>query len=175
MGSSVENFKARVVVAGLDSNGRSTVVSDGPSETRATPAVCTVNDIWQVPSVPSNVLADNGLNGQVQLVPPPSGLTVRMGTFPPDSEWEGAEAFEEAYAAIDAPDAHVEGGDVGFHETDTVDICTVVSGEIYAVLEESEVCLKAGDSFIQRGTKHAWSNRSNEPAVVVYTMVGATR
>jgi quercetin dioxygenase-like cupin family protein len=34
------------------------------------------------------------------------------------------------------------------------------------VLDTQEVQLRAGDLVIQRGTNHAWSNRSASPAVV---------
>jgi len=34
------------------------------------------------------------------------------------------------------------------------------------VLDTQEVALKAGDFVVQRGTNHAWSNRTTLPAVV---------
>ena len=49
----------------------------------------------------------------------------------------------------------------------------MLSGEIYALLDEGEVRLRAGDVFIQRGTNHAWSNRTNEPAVLAFVLVDA--
>jgi quercetin dioxygenase-like cupin family protein len=52
---------------------------------------------------------------------------------------------------------------------------TVVSGELYAVLETAETLLRPGDTFIQRGTKHAWSNRGTEPVTVVAVMMAAKR
>jgi uncharacterized cupin superfamily protein len=51
-------------------------------------------------------------------------------------------------------------------KTRTLDFCFVLEGEIVLVLDTQEVKLKAGDIVIQRGTNHAWSNRSNRPAVV---------
>ncbi len=50
--------------------------------------------------------------------------------------------------------------------TRTVDFCIVLEGEIVLVLDTQEVELKAGDIVVQRGTNHAWSNRSNHPAVL---------
>jgi quercetin dioxygenase-like cupin family protein len=49
----------------------------------------------------------------------------------------------------------------------------MMSGEIYAVMEEGEVLLHAGDSLIQRGTNHAWSNRTEQPCIVAFVMVSA--
>ena len=42
----------------------------------------------------------------------------------------------------------------------------VLEGEITLVLDTEEVHLSAGDTVVQRGTNHAWSNRSNRPCVV---------
>jgi uncharacterized cupin superfamily protein len=59
------------------------------------------------------------------------------------------------------------------HKTDTIDNCVVLSGEIWAVLDEGEVLLRAGDCLVQRGTNHAWSNRSEEPCVIAFVLIAA--
>jgi uncharacterized cupin superfamily protein len=51
-------------------------------------------------------------------------------------------------------------------KTRTLDFCLVLEGEITLVLDTEEVHLRAGDTVVQRGTNHAWSNRSPRPAVV---------
>jgi uncharacterized cupin superfamily protein len=51
-------------------------------------------------------------------------------------------------------------------QTRTLDFCLVLEGEVTLVLETSEVELRAGDTVVQRGTSHAWSNRSAKPCVV---------
>jgi uncharacterized cupin superfamily protein len=51
-------------------------------------------------------------------------------------------------------------------KTRTLDFCIVLEGEIVLVLDTQEVPLKAGEIVVQRGTNHAWSNRSTRPAVV---------
>jgi hypothetical protein len=35
------------------------------------------------------------------------------------------------------------------------------------------VLLKAGDVLIQRGTNHAWSNRSDRPACLAFVLIDA--
>jgi len=61
----------------------------------------------------------------------------------------------------------------GFHITDTVDYIIVLRGEVYSMMETGETLLKAGDVLIQRGTNHAWSNRSGEPCLMAAIMVSA--
>ena len=51
-------------------------------------------------------------------------------------------------------------------KTRALDFCIVLEGEIVLVLDTQEVALKVGDFVVQRGTNHAWSNRSNNPAVL---------
>ena len=61
----------------------------------------------------------------------------------------------------------------GMHKTSTVDYAIVLSGEIYALMDEGEVLLAAGDVLIQRGTNHAWSNRTDAPAYVAFVLIDA--
>src|SRR5580700_7131602 len=59
------------------------------------------------------------------------------------------------------------------HRTDTLDCFIVARGEIYLVSDTDEVLLKAGDTAVVQGVNHAWSNRSNETALIVGTMTHA--
>ena len=34
---------------------------------------------------------------------------------------------------------------------------------------------KAGDVLVQRGTSHAWSNRTSEPALIAFVLIDAAR
>jgi quercetin dioxygenase-like cupin family protein len=49
----------------------------------------------------------------------------------------------------------------------------VVSGEIYALLEDGEVKLSAGDTLVQRGTVHGWSNRSSQECLIAFVLIDA--
>jgi quercetin dioxygenase-like cupin family protein len=61
----------------------------------------------------------------------------------------------------------------GFHKTSSVDYAIVLAGEIYALMDEGEVLLKQGDILVQRGTNHAWSNRSDAPAYLAFVLIDA--
>jgi hypothetical protein len=169
--------QARRVVAGLDADGKSTIVIDEITKTRVATPGFTVCDLWQLDHLPSGVDDDDTLGGEVALDPPASGLVFRQTTFPPDSEWDLAAGYADALAAMDGSDAYREddGGIAGLHQTDTIDIITVLSGELYAVLEKSETLLRPGDTFVQRGTKHTWRNRGDVPATIAALMMPAKR
>lgn len=47
------------------------------------------------------------------------------------------------------------------HRTRTIDYVIVLEGEIDLLLDDGEVRLAAGDVVVQRGTNHAWLNRSD--------------
>jgi uncharacterized cupin superfamily protein len=62
---------------------------------------------------------------------------------------------------------------VFMHRTRTIDFGVVLSGEIVMVLDASEVTVKAGDIVVQRGTSHAWVNRSAATCRIAFTLIDA--
>jgi mannose-6-phosphate isomerase-like protein (cupin superfamily) len=107
---------------------------------------------------------------------PSGGVVWRVSTFPPDSEWDAATQSGESLGGLGAAEALAADGDIpGMHSTETVDVVTIISGEIYAVLEDDETLLHPGDTIIQRGTKHTWNNRTDKPCVLVAAMIPALR
>ena len=57
------------------------------------------------------------------------------------------------------------------HRTETIDYAVVLDGEITLILDDEDVQLKAGDVVIQRGTSHAWSNRSQKVCRMLYVLI----
>ena len=57
------------------------------------------------------------------------------------------------------------------HRTETVDYALILEGEIYLVLEEEERLMKQGDFLVERGTNHAWANRSDKPCRVLFVLI----
>jgi hypothetical protein len=175
---------ARRIVVGLDDAGRSTFVSDGPTQTRLATQAFTRNVIWGADVVPTPVMAENAMTDAATIPPPPAGYYCDVSTFPPDSEWDYEGGYGAALAAagvdVDEADADatpVEGARAmpGMHQTDTIDIVTVIDGEIWAVVETGETLVKAGDTVIHRGTWHAWRNRSASPCTVLAVHISVVR
>jgi uncharacterized cupin superfamily protein len=59
------------------------------------------------------------------------------------------------------------------HRTETIDYVVVMEGEIEMEMDDSTIVLRAGDVLVQRGTHHAWINRSGAPARVAFVLVDA--
>jgi hypothetical protein len=63
------------------------------------------------------------------------------------------------------------------HQSDTVDVTLVLSGEISLELDDGLVVdLKAGDCNVQNGTRHAWHVKpGTEPLRIFNVLIGGVR
>jgi uncharacterized cupin superfamily protein len=61
------------------------------------------------------------------------------------------------------------------HITDTIDYAILLQGELVAIMDEGETVMRAGDILIQRGTNHAWANRSDAVARIAFILVDGRR
>jgi quercetin dioxygenase-like cupin family protein len=61
-----------------------------------------------------------------------------------------------------------------FHRTTSLDYGIVISGEVYLELDDGHLVLMTqGDVVMQRGTIHAWVNKSDAPCTIVFVLLGA--
>lgn len=169
----------RRVVTGLDKGGRSTIVSDA-----ASPHVMmihgipthAVTDLWVTQATPANAGAEDQCKVPVQLAPPASGTVFRVVEFPPDKDWLGNVDTRQAFASMGESGSKAL-ANTGhqphpfMHKTESVDYALIMSGEIWAIMDETETLMKAGDVLIQRATNHAWANRSDHPCLVAFVLV----
>jgi hypothetical protein len=168
----------RRVVTGHDADGRAVIASDGAPPTvleiAAVPGTV-FHEIWSTAVTPAPV--DNGADptlGPLVLAPPAGGTRIRIVDIPPDAVQNAisAEDAAAAFEAIGAGDAHGgEGPHALMHRTETVDYGIVLAGEVWLVVDEGETQLHAGDVVVQRGTNHAWSNRTGETARMAFVLV----
>lgn len=171
----------RRVVTGTDAAGRSIFLMDGPSPHvyRRTAESVTVTELWETRSSPASNVGDaDAIDHPLRLHPPERGSSFRMLCFMPERMQKAAlakqmAAGDDGTGIVSAMRGGSGGREAGFHKTDTTDYAIVVSGEIYALMDEGELLLKAGDVLIQRGTNHAWSNRSDAPACIAFVLVDA--
>jgi mannose-6-phosphate isomerase-like protein (cupin superfamily) len=154
--------------------GKSCVVSDGPAPDvladPARPGFASAR-LWVTDSTPAKIVYET-LRLPRALEPPARGTVFRVDTIPPDASWKGkagaseVRAFFEAAGSPGASTYSPLAPHPYMRKTRTLDLCVVLEGEIVLVLDAQEVPLTAGEIVIQRGTNHAWSNRSDRPAVV---------
>jgi mannose-6-phosphate isomerase-like protein (cupin superfamily) len=68
---------------------------------------------------------------------------------------------------------HAGGKRTVMHRTQTLDYVVIIEGELVLLLDDSEVTLQPGDVVVQRGTNHAWENRSDTVARAAFFHIDA--
>jgi quercetin dioxygenase-like cupin family protein len=143
----------RRVVTGHDDNNVAEVLIDGRATNSKFPQAGLVSTMmWCTDGAPAKVPVGEKIEDM--------GARI-LGTAPP--------AKGTRFAVIDFP----PGNHPHMHRTETVDYVIVMEGEIEMDMDDSTVKLKAGDIMIQRGTNHAWANRSSKRARVAFVLVDA--
>jgi hypothetical protein len=168
----------RRILTGLGPGGTATIIEDGPAPHAMTvperPGY-RVTSLWVTDETPAMLEAADGTGTHKGLLPPKNGSVFRIIDIPPEPKDKAAmERMQSAtFGQIYADRARSQGPQrhPGMHQTDTVDYAVVLEGELYAVLEDKETLMKAGDVLIQRGTNHAWSNRSGQMCRILFVLI----
>jgi hypothetical protein len=167
------------VVTGHDAEGRSRIVIDdqpaGIVLEKAGGLVLT--ELWATTETPARLGgSEDRARRSRRIEPDATGSVFRVIEYPPDSVRLARIEPEAHFAAMGAEAADpARRRHPGMHRTRTLDYAIVLSGEIWAVLDEGEVRLAAGDVLVQRGTSHAWSNRSDKPARIAFVLIDGER
>lgn len=136
-------------------------------------------EVWntqQTPAVIDNKAGEPEENGLV-LGPPKTGTRIRVIDFPPEGDAIRNLTKEEAaehFKAMNGEESSKAGKGAPhplMHRTQTIDYAIVLDGEITMVLDQDETVIKAGDIIIQRGTNHAWANRSGKYCRVAFILI----
>ena len=170
----------RRVITGHDDDGKAVVVIDetmtpdmGHVLTPQGQENVRLSDVWLTRGIPADNTGNaDTVEAKVTLEPPKGGAVFRVLELPPDSQrnYDQMKDYFEKMGAGDRLDGQKH---PGMHKTVSVDYLIVISGEIWLILDEEEVCLKAGDVCVQRGTLHAWSNRTDEPCLLAGILLDA--
>src|SRR4051812_29717072 len=167
----------RRVVTGHGPDGRARIVEDAPATSIKTvaerPGYRAVN-VWRTEESPARISAPDTTKTHHGVLPPKNGTILRIIDFPPEPR-DPEELKRRVHATFngiynDATHDKKGGPHPGMHETESVDYAIVLEGEIWAVMDEGETLLKAGDVLIQRGTNHAWANRSAKTCRMAFVL-----
>lgn len=170
----------RRVVTGHDQQGQAVVLQDSTAPNMFCPPMregVQVNNIWRhvggVPEVGWSTEEACPYGSKIPLLPPIEGGAVfRVIEFSPEGPWIDKVRRSASnwlpLTGVDEDPRHPL-----MHRSETIDYGVVLSGEIVLMLDKEEVELRAGDVFVQRGTNHAWSNRSSLPCRVAFVLVTA--
>jgi quercetin dioxygenase-like cupin family protein len=142
----------RRIVTGHDASGKSVVLSDGPTPKTLDIGSAAFHEIWITDGMPVPIAATEPepTDRPVRVPPPANGVMVRFTEMAPGAE---------------SP----------MHRTETVDVGVVLEGETWLLLDDgSETLCRPGDAVVQRGTNHAWENRSDRPVRMLFVLIDGT-
>jgi quercetin dioxygenase-like cupin family protein len=143
-------------VTGHSTDGRSVVISDAPvPHVRSVPGA-RFDEVWAIDSAPPAL----GLTPEGE--PTSAEMHIAHGT-----------GSGNVVRVIEFAPAGAGGRRSPMHRTRTIDYGIVLEGEVVLILSDSEVSLRAGDVVVQRGTDHAWENRSPHSAKMVFILIDA--
>jgi len=149
---------ARRVVTGHDESGRSVILSDGtPPQHHPMHGAEVGADFFEMWSDSGTV--------PLLISAPPSEPNERAFTIMPGAG--------HLLRIIDIYPPKDGGKRTIMHRTRTLDYAVVIEGEVVLILEDSEVFLKKSDVVVQRGTNHAWENRSDKLARMAFFHIAA--
>jgi quercetin dioxygenase-like cupin family protein len=167
-------------VVGLDKNGNSAVLMDGVPNQLEVKGVYWQATLWKTREIPvdNGNPGDRALDGPESRSPFPGGMLVRVGESWP--EHDDPETTQKAWAEINTVTEFTQQisekdrqRHPSMHSTNTLDVTTVLRGEVYLVLDEEEILLKPTDTVIVQGVNHGWSNRGTEPCLLTAVMIDA--
>jgi mannose-6-phosphate isomerase-like protein (cupin superfamily) len=171
----------RRVVTGHDEHGKAVFVNDElvPPITLSLMPGYHFHRLWgadETLSFPDDGARPDG----VRYFPPIGGFRFGFFTIPPDLESAPPPdlnpyvAVAELERKLPGLAEYAEPEDPGMHTTATVDYGIVLSGEATLELDNgATITLGPGDTYIQNGTRHRWTNSGDVPAVVAVTLLGA--
>jgi mannose-6-phosphate isomerase-like protein (cupin superfamily) len=129
----------------------------------------------EAPSFPD----DGSMPAQPTYFPPVGGFRFGMFTIPPEggpapSVDDLQAAMAEIEAKLPGMMGYMEPDAPGMHTTDTIDFEVILSGTCVLELDDgATVTLEAGDTVVQNGTRHRWSNPGTEPCHLAVFLIGA--
>lgn len=171
----------RRVVTGHDSSGKAVVLSDAMAPTVHTHPLRPghrSSDLWKTTSMPVVIHReeDDPTLGARDFTPA-NGTKIRIAELAPEPEAfrhltpEQVREFRAAGGSANTSTFEKGGRHPFMHRTESLDYAVVLEGEVTMLLDDQDVLLKAGDVVIQRGTNHAWSNRSGKTVRMLYVLI----
>jgi mannose-6-phosphate isomerase-like protein (cupin superfamily) len=172
----------RRVVTGHDDDGNAIILTDAPPVRvqKIGEHGPVFYEIWNTREMPVRIGRRSGEPPEALLTlpPPHNGTRIRILDIPPESDAMkkmDAEAAREHFAEMGAVEASTNTGEGAphpfMHRTQTVDYGIVIDGELTLIVDRGETTVKAGDVVVQRGTNHAWANRSGKNCRIAFVLI----
>lgn len=168
----------RRVVTGDVSGARSAIIVDGPpSGGIGDPNLGGLSEIWHETVTGAINPKDTRDRGETTSILSPGAGHVKVRWFvispPPEGVTQEAlaAAARERFAAFGAAhELRDQARHPAMHQTQTLDIVCLISGDASLVLDNTETRIKPGQVVIQRGTSHGWTAHGG-PALFLAVLI----
>jgi mannose-6-phosphate isomerase-like protein (cupin superfamily) len=161
----------RRVVTGHDASGKSVFVSDekvAPLPTTGFHRLWGGDDTPQFPD-------DGTMPEHHTYFPPIGGFRFGMFALPAGGEVDTAAGPADFEAEVPGLLSYMDPSDPGMHTTDTIDFEVVLEGTVVLELDDgATVTLQPGDTVVQNGTRHRWTNAGDTTARLAVFICGAS-
>lgn len=137
----------RRIVAGIGANGRAGVLSDSASRPLRDLGGVSLSELWRIPHPPRHA-TDGG-----------------------DAPTEGWQLWGEAIGALAWRVCRFTVGNQALHRTPSIDLITVLEGEIDLLLEDGAVRLRTGDHVVIQACLHGWQLVDGAPCTIAALMI----
>jgi hypothetical protein len=155
--------RVRRLVTGHNENGESVFLSVGEPpqfHTRRGPGV-EFFEFWRTTATPVPL-------SERESREPNERLPLRI---PPDPDGTIIRILDIHPGHVQYMPPRADGRHRGMHRTETLDYGIMIEGELWLLLDNTEQQIRPGDVVIQRGTDHAWENRSDETARIAFVLI----
>jgi mannose-6-phosphate isomerase-like protein (cupin superfamily) len=166
-------------VVGPDAEGRSAVLGEEGTNVKEEPGIFYRVDLWSTAEMPVNngIVQDRGMDSKTR-EPFANGSVFRALEIPPDTEDKllhraKLEKLHKEVGQTHLPTDTDYARHPSMHRTDTLDYIACVKGEIWLMTDVEDVLMQPGDVVVVRGTNHGWSNRSDQPCLLIGVMLDA--
>lgn len=173
------------LVTGQDRSGKAVFVSESepPRQVAHAAGGFCITEVWATEEVPGLPAPEGDPTLERHpFFPSPGGTRFLIVRFPPAAVAEQAAtrgvdvaaATQEFFVHFPGLAELMEADHPGMHASQTIDYGVVLSGEVDLELDDRVVKrLKAGDCFVQNGTRHAWRNPGDVECVMAAITIGA--
>ncbi len=171
-------YQTNRIVTGHDEAGKAIILfadkGQNVTEIQSWPGLF-VTELWVTGESPiDNSGSDDASLRPMRHDPTAHGTIFRLVEIPPESKtsFDPKGIFGEL-GSKNKPSKADSARHPTMHKTNSIDYLVVLKGTMTMAMEEGEIEISQGDCIVQRGTNHAWINKSDEPCILAAILIDA--
>jgi hypothetical protein len=171
--------KIRRIVVGQNANNKSAILEDSYAKD-IKEFISGVDDavsinLWATNSSPANLKIDKDpTESEVSFLPKTSGSIFRVCVIPPDDSYI-YRLDEILLNGEKVTEKQKKGQHPLMHKVDALVYGIILEGKVTLLTDTENTELKKGDTVIDCGSHHAWSNQTDSNCKIAFILIDAVR